>query len=222
MPRPPRRAGHGLGGLVRSLGPLAAPLGRRMVFWDHRGHGRSEWVPVEQCTQDQLVGGRGGRAARARARPGRRAGHQLGRVPRADVRRAPPGVDSPACRRRGGGQPRVHAPRGSQRAPAGHAGAMGGLPLALGRLAPRRPELPARLRDHPAALLPRQGPGRGRERGARRHAVPDRRAAVRHRARVPRPTTAAPSSRGSLARRSSWWAATTGSAPSTRPRRSTG
>jgi proline iminopeptidase len=26
-----------------------------MVFWDHRGHGRSEWVPVEQCTQDQLV-----------------------------------------------------------------------------------------------------------------------------------------------------------------------
>jgi len=26
-----------------------------MVLWDHRGHGRSEWVPVEQCTQDQLV-----------------------------------------------------------------------------------------------------------------------------------------------------------------------
>ena len=26
-----------------------------MVFWDHRGHGRSEWGPVEQCTQDQLV-----------------------------------------------------------------------------------------------------------------------------------------------------------------------
>jgi len=43
------------GGLVRSLGPLAAALGRRMVFWDHRGHGRSERVPVEQCTQDQLV-----------------------------------------------------------------------------------------------------------------------------------------------------------------------
>jgi proline iminopeptidase len=43
------------GGLVRSLGPLAAALGRRLVFWDHRGHGRSEWVPVEQCTQDQLV-----------------------------------------------------------------------------------------------------------------------------------------------------------------------
>jgi proline iminopeptidase len=42
-------------GLVRSLGPLAGPLGLRMVFWDHRGHGRSEWVPVEQCTQDQLV-----------------------------------------------------------------------------------------------------------------------------------------------------------------------
>ena len=55
MPRPPRRAGHGLGRLVRSLGPLAGPLGLRMVFWDHRGHGRSEWVPVEQCTQDQLV-----------------------------------------------------------------------------------------------------------------------------------------------------------------------
>ena len=27
------------GGLVRSLGPLAGPLGRRMVFWDHRGTG---------------------------------------------------------------------------------------------------------------------------------------------------------------------------------------
>ena len=43
------------GGLVRSLGPLAGPLGLRMIFWDHRGHGRSEWVPVGQCTQDQLV-----------------------------------------------------------------------------------------------------------------------------------------------------------------------
>jgi proline iminopeptidase len=40
---------------VRSLGPLAGGLGLRMVFWDHRGHGRSEWGPVEQCTQDQLV-----------------------------------------------------------------------------------------------------------------------------------------------------------------------
>jgi proline iminopeptidase len=40
---------------IRLLGPLAGPLGRRMVFWDHRGHGRSDWVPVEQCTQDQLV-----------------------------------------------------------------------------------------------------------------------------------------------------------------------
>ena len=36
-------------------GRWPAPLGLRMVFWDHRGHGRSEWVPVEQCTQDQLV-----------------------------------------------------------------------------------------------------------------------------------------------------------------------
>jgi proline iminopeptidase len=42
-------------GLVRSLGSLADALGLRMVFWDHRGHGRSEWVPVEQCTQEQLV-----------------------------------------------------------------------------------------------------------------------------------------------------------------------
>ena len=42
-------------GCVRSLGPLAGPLGLRMIFWDHRGHGRSEWVPPEQCTQDQLV-----------------------------------------------------------------------------------------------------------------------------------------------------------------------
>lgn len=43
------------GGNVGALGPLAGPLGRRMAFWDHRGHGRSEWVPVEQCTQNQLV-----------------------------------------------------------------------------------------------------------------------------------------------------------------------
>lgn len=42
-------------GLRRSLAPLAEGLGLRMVFYDHRGHGRSEWVPVEQCTQDQLV-----------------------------------------------------------------------------------------------------------------------------------------------------------------------
>jgi pimeloyl-ACP methyl ester carboxylesterase len=42
-------------GLVASLAPLAAPLGVRMVFWDHRGHGRSEWVPPGQCTQDRLV-----------------------------------------------------------------------------------------------------------------------------------------------------------------------
>ena len=42
-------------GLRRSLAPLAAALGLRLVFYDHRGHGRSEWVPVEQCTQDQLV-----------------------------------------------------------------------------------------------------------------------------------------------------------------------
>jgi len=40
---------------VATLGPLAAPLGLRMVFWDHRGHGRSEWVAPEQCTQNQLV-----------------------------------------------------------------------------------------------------------------------------------------------------------------------
>jgi proline iminopeptidase len=42
-------------GLRRSLAPLAEALGLRLVFYDHRGHGRSEWVPVEQCTQDQLV-----------------------------------------------------------------------------------------------------------------------------------------------------------------------
>jgi proline iminopeptidase len=42
-------------GLVRTLGPLAGPLGLRMVFYDHRGHGRSAWGPVERCTQDQLV-----------------------------------------------------------------------------------------------------------------------------------------------------------------------
>jgi proline iminopeptidase len=43
------------GAFRRSLAPLAGPLGLRMAFYDHRGHGRSEWVPVEQCTQDQLV-----------------------------------------------------------------------------------------------------------------------------------------------------------------------
>ena len=42
-------------GLVKTLAPLAADLGARLVFYDHRGHGRSAWEPVEQCTQDQLV-----------------------------------------------------------------------------------------------------------------------------------------------------------------------
>src|SRR5499426_2921861 len=42
-------------GLARSLAPIAAELGLRLILHDHRGHGRSEWVPVEQCTQDQLV-----------------------------------------------------------------------------------------------------------------------------------------------------------------------
>jgi len=42
-------------GLARTLAPLAQPLGLRLVFYDHRGHGRSRWEPVEQCTQDQLV-----------------------------------------------------------------------------------------------------------------------------------------------------------------------
>ncbi len=42
-------------GTRAALGDLAGPLGLRMVFYDHRGHGRSEWVPVEQCTHDRLV-----------------------------------------------------------------------------------------------------------------------------------------------------------------------
>ena len=42
-------------GLARTLAPLAGELGLRLIFYDHRGHGRSEWVRVEQCTQDQLV-----------------------------------------------------------------------------------------------------------------------------------------------------------------------
>jgi proline iminopeptidase len=42
-------------GLRRTLAPLADALGLRLILYDHRGHGRSEWVPVEQCTQDQLV-----------------------------------------------------------------------------------------------------------------------------------------------------------------------
>ena len=42
-------------GLAHTLAPLAAELDLRLIFYDHRGHGRSEWVPVEQCTQDRLV-----------------------------------------------------------------------------------------------------------------------------------------------------------------------
>src|SRR5439155_1746231 len=42
-------------GLVRALAPLAQPPGLRLVFYDHRGHGRSRWEPVEHCTQHQLV-----------------------------------------------------------------------------------------------------------------------------------------------------------------------
>jgi len=42
-------------GLVKILAPLAAPVGARLIFYDHRGHGRSAWDPVELCTQDQLV-----------------------------------------------------------------------------------------------------------------------------------------------------------------------
>jgi proline iminopeptidase len=42
-------------GLARTLAPLAGELGLRLIFYDHRGHGRSQWVPVEQCTQDRLV-----------------------------------------------------------------------------------------------------------------------------------------------------------------------
>ena len=42
-------------GLAPTLAPLADELDLQLVFYDHRGHGRSEWVPVEQCTQDQLV-----------------------------------------------------------------------------------------------------------------------------------------------------------------------
>ena len=34
-----------------------------LILYDHRGHGRSEWVAVEQCTQDQLGRRRRGRAA---------------------------------------------------------------------------------------------------------------------------------------------------------------
>lgn len=42
-------------GLARTLAPLAEPLGLRLVTWDHRGHGRSEWVAADECTHDQLV-----------------------------------------------------------------------------------------------------------------------------------------------------------------------
>jgi proline iminopeptidase len=42
-------------GLSRSLAPIGEALGLRLVLYDHRGHGRSEWVDVRECTQDQLV-----------------------------------------------------------------------------------------------------------------------------------------------------------------------
>jgi len=42
-------------GLAVSLAPIATALGLRLVLWDHRGHGRSEWVDVRACTQDQMV-----------------------------------------------------------------------------------------------------------------------------------------------------------------------
>ena len=42
-------------GLARSLAPIGQALGLRLVLHDHRGHGRSEWVDVAECTQDQLV-----------------------------------------------------------------------------------------------------------------------------------------------------------------------
>jgi len=42
-------------GLASNLPPLAKALGLRFVTWDHRGHGRSAWGDVRECTQDQLV-----------------------------------------------------------------------------------------------------------------------------------------------------------------------
>jgi pimeloyl-ACP methyl ester carboxylesterase len=50
-----RRSGTDASGLARTLGPLAGELGLRLISYDHRGPGPAEWVPVEQCTQDQLV-----------------------------------------------------------------------------------------------------------------------------------------------------------------------
>src|SRR5262245_66663236 len=32
-------------GLARTLTPLAAELGLRLIFYDHRGHGRTQCVP---------------------------------------------------------------------------------------------------------------------------------------------------------------------------------
>ena len=42
-------------GPTRSLAPIGEALGLQMIFYDHRGHGRSEWVDVAECTHDQLV-----------------------------------------------------------------------------------------------------------------------------------------------------------------------
>jgi len=47
--------GSDASGLLTSLAPIGQALDLRLVLWDHRGHGRSEWVDVRECTQDQLV-----------------------------------------------------------------------------------------------------------------------------------------------------------------------
>ncbi|PYM49467.1 MAG: hypothetical protein DME16_08690 [Candidatus Rokuibacteriota bacterium] len=70
----------------------------------------------------------------------------------------------------------LHGPRRGQRSARGDARAVGRLSFPLGRLAFRRRQLSARVRNHPPSLLLRQA-ARGREpHGAGRHASPHRRA----------------------------------------------
>ena len=193
-----------------------------MVFWDHRGHGRSEWVPVEQCTQDQLVADVEGVRRALGLGPvdvlGISWGGFLGLMYAArhpgSIRRL--AVVGAAASHEF--MPRAEANARRQATPEQWAAYRslwdGSLPDDASFR--RAFETIRPLYFHDKALAA------GGERGARRHALPARRAEVRHRARVPDVRLPARARARSPARPSSWWGATTGSAPSTRRRRSTG
>ena len=172
-------------GCARTLAPLADALGLRLILYDHRGHGRSEWVARRAVHAGSARRRHRGRApgARSRARP--RARDQLGRLSRPHVRRAPSGCRGHAGGRRRRRQRRVHDPGRGQRACRSPRRAVGGVSRAVGRLAGRRRGLRGGLRHDPPALLLRPVAGRRQPPGARRDAPSPGRPALHHRARVP-------------------------------------